>query len=310
METLACLMCGVTFALASWVALGTGSGGAAGARAALLARRARGWLAVLARTRPARALAGTGAWGAAAEALRRHPRARPWALSVDEASCALALAACVAGAVGGFASMSWVGALVGAGGAAAGVLAWSARASQTSRTEAAREVPGVFRSLAAALGSGRTLAQAVSYVGAEGTGPVSSEFRRASMAISCGVPVTEALGALELDGGVPGMGLMVAALEVSGRTGAPLHALFLRSARLVERQEEFGRSLMAKTAQVRLSARIVSTLPAVLVGGLSVLSPDFRSGLGTAAGMGCVALAVALDACALLVIRRLMRGVV
>ena len=51
-------------------------------------------------------------------------------------------------------------------------------------------------------------------------------------------------------------------------------------------------------------------LPAVLVGALALLSPDYRAGMGTPVGVGCVAAACVLDATALFAIRRLMRGVV
>lgn len=310
MEAIACLACGLTAAAGAWVALGARARPATGVRSVLLARRARGWLAALGRAWMPRALLGAGAWRAAAEALRRRPRARCWALSLGEASAALAAAVCLASAAAALVSLSWIGALVGAAAAGAAVVGWAAAQASAGRAAAAREVPVVFRSLAAAMGSGRTLAQAIAYVGAQGTGPVSGEFRRASMAIACGTSATEALGGLGCADEVPGMGLMLSALEVSGRTGAPLHGLFLKSARLVERQAEFERTLMAKTAQVRLSARIVSVLPAVLVGALALLSPDYRAGMGTPVGVGCVAAACVLDATALFAIRRLMRGVV
>ena len=97
---------------------------------------------------------------------------------------------------------------------------------------------------------------------------------------------------------------------MSHRTGSPLRDLFTRSARLVERTSEFERLLTVKTAQVRLSVKIVCVLPAALVALLSVISPDFRSGLATPAGMGSVAVAAVMDGFALLVVRRLVRKVI
>ena len=64
-----------------------------------------------------------------------------------------------------------------------------------------------------------------------------------------------------------------------------------------------------KTAQVRLSVRIVCLLPAIMVGVLTLLSPDFQRGLLTPAGIGCTCAAMALDGLALAIIRRMMRGV-
>ena len=46
-----------------------------------------------------------------------------------------------------------------------------------------------------------------------------------------------------------------------------------------------------------------------MVGLLSLISVDFQRGLATTAGTLCVVVALGLDAVALLIIRRLMRGV-
>ena len=67
--------------------------------------------------------------------------------------------------------------------------------------------------------------------------------------------------------------------------------------------------LRVKTAQVRLSARIVCGLPCVLVAVLLLISPDFQHGVGTVGGMVALLVAAALDVAALLMIHRLMRGV-
>ena len=113
--------------------------------------------------------------------------------------------------------------------------------------------------------------------------------------------------ARELD--VPGAKLLATALVISHRTGSPLRDLLMRSAVLAERQGEFERMLIVKTAQVRLSVRIVCLLPVVMIAILALISPDFQAGLLTPVGMGCVALASLLDGTALLLIRRLMSGV-
>ena len=78
---------------------------------------------------------------------------------------------------------------------------------------------------------------------------------------------------------------------------------------MVERQSEFERLLSVKTAQVRLSARIVCLLPLLLIGVLSLISPDFQKGLTTTTGIICTLLALGMDAGALVIIRKLMKKV-
>lgn len=189
------------------------------------------------------------------------------------------------------------------------VAARDASQRQRLRREVLGEMPGVYRTLSVAMASGQTLAQAVEYVGSHERGPAAAVFARMSLRLRCGVATEDAVGLLcgELD--VPGAELLAAALVISHRTGSPLRDLLLRSARLAERQGEFERLLSVKTAQVRLSVRIVCLLPVVMVGVLALVSPDFQKGLFTPAGVGCVSVALVLDGVALLLIRRLMRGV-
>lgn len=177
------------------------------------------------------------------------------------------------------------------------------------RREVLGAMPGIYRTLAVAMGSGQTLAQAVEYVGAHERGPASAAFARMSLRLRCGMGTEEAVEALSGELDVPGAELLATALVISHRTGSPLRDLLVRSARLAERQGEFERLLSVKTAQVRLSVRIVCLLPVIMVGVLTLLSPDFQRGLLTPAGIGCICAAMALDGLALAIIRRMMRGV-
>ena len=77
----------------------------------------------------------------------------------------------------------------------------------------------------------------------------------------------------------------------------------------MEQQGELRRELSAKTAQVRLSVQVVCTLPVAIVSLLAFISPDFRAGMATEAGTLSLLLAGALDAVAILIIRRLAEGV-
>lgn len=177
------------------------------------------------------------------------------------------------------------------------------------REEAVAAMPGVYRTLSLALGSGQTLAQAVAYVGMHDRGPAAEAFARLSLRLRCGMATEDAVGELARELEAPGAGLLAAALVISHRTGSPLGDLLMRSAALAERQGELGRLLGVKTAQVRLSVRVVCLLPAAMVCVLALVSPDFQAGLVTPLGAGCVALAALLDGVALLVIRHMVREV-
>jgi len=192
---------------------------------------------------------------------------------------------------------------------AAGVPTWHAVQERHRHEALSQEMPGVFRALAMALGSGETLSQAIGYVGSHVGGSAGHAFSRASLRLTCGETVEETVEALRRELPGPGMGLLATALVVSQRTGSPLGRLFEYAARLVERQGEFERLLMVKTAQVRLSVRIVSTLPVLIVAAMALLSPDFRGGLASPVGMACLVVAALLDGLALAIIRRQMGGI-
>ena len=221
------------------------------------------------------------------------------------------VAMCVAsaGLAGALLSASIAGALVSVV-ACVGAVPVLATSARRSRQRALYEaMPAVFRTLATALGSGKTLAQAIEYVGIHESGRAGQEFASCALRLSCGESVEEALNTLSERLDAPGMGLLISALEVSQRTGSALEGLLTRSARMVEEQSELERLLGVKTAQARLSARIVCAMPALMVLLLSLVSQDFQRGLLTLQGVVCVSVAMAMDAAAMLIIRRLMKGV-
>lgn len=232
-------------------------------------------------------------------------------VSLDRRSSAAALVvgASAASLLGGIFFGSPIAVLAVAAGLVGAMLARDSSIRQRERREALGAMPGIYRTLSVALGSGQTLSQAVAYVGAHEHGKVARVFARMSLRLRCGASTEEAVDLLARELSVPGAGLLATALVISHRTGSPLRDLLLRSAALAERQEEFERTLGVKTAQVRLSVRIVCLLPVVMMGLLALMSPDFQAGLATPVGIGCATVASVLDAIALVVIRRLMRGV-
>lgn len=177
------------------------------------------------------------------------------------------------------------------------------------RDKVAHEMPDVFRILGMGLSSGQTLTQAIAYVGIHKKGEAGHAFQQASLQLRCGAGITDVLKGIAVMLHAPGVKFLVTALAISQRTGSPLRNLFRQSAKLVEQQEQFKRLLRVKTAQVRLSVRVVASLPVVLICILSVLSVDFQKGLTRPLGVGCLICAAVLNAVALFIITQLMKGI-
>lgn len=195
---------------------------------------------------------------------------------------------------------------IGASAPIAALVAARVRRGMRGRRELEEALPEAFGSLSISLGSGYSIPQAMLYVGRHAPEPLRSEFTRVAFSIDCGIPAVEALDAMLARLRAPGLDLVVSALKVSQRTGAPLNELLAQASRLVGERIELRRRLEVKTAQTRMSARMVACMPVAMTGLLSLLSSDFRAGLATASGAGSVAAALALNIAAWFVIRRIM----
>ena len=204
-------------------------------------------------------------------------------------------------------SRSALGVPVGAALVSAATAALMGRHDRAVAETACEQMPEVLRSLSSALGAGRSLPQAIEYVGATVGEPVGAEFQRASLEIKGGKPVDRAIDDLCGRIDAPGVSVMGAALQISQRTGSSLTGLFSRTASMVAESAGLRRELQVMTSQVRLSAKVVAGIPVLLVCALTLLSPNYRDGLGTAAGRACLCLSALLDATALRLISRLMK---
>lgn len=190
------------------------------------------------------------------------------------------------------------------------VLALLGRRRRRARREALaleEGMPEAFGALAISLGSGHSLPQAMRFVGERSREPVRTEFMRVSLATACGVPAIRALDEMLGRLKAPALDLVVLALKISKRTGAPLDEMLAEAASMVDDRLDLRRRLDVKTSQARMSARMVAAMPLAMVAVLSVISGDFRRGLATPAGASAVAVAAVLDGAAWFSIKRIMR---
>lgn len=227
-------------------------------------------------------------------------------LSVSGCMAAVLLGCCAACLAGLVVSCSALGA------AAAALMfvmllgIYISRKEGKNRDAVIQQMPHVLRTLSSALASGKSLQQAIVYIASATAEPLASEFVQTSFELQSGRPLDQSVDALCQRVDAPGIALIGTALQISQRTGSPLSELFSRTARMLTESVHMRQELQVKTAQARMSARIVALVPLVLVCFLTLLSPEYRSGLGSASGKACLCLAFLLDMGALLWVRRLM----
>lgn len=224
-----------------------------------------------------------------------------------------ALSVVVGGAVLAFAA-GWALTAAIAGGAALAACAVAALFSAAAtarekRREAVREsVPDALRSMAVCFRSGLSLLQTMRQVGTEAKGPIGELFLHVAHLIETGGGTREALATFRKGDSVPELSFVAVALDVQHQTGGSLERVLDAARESVESRLELERSLRVQTAQAKLSARIVSVMPLILVVLFSLVSNDFLAPFFSSfTGVVLLVVAVSMQLAGILIVRRMLK---
>ncbi|MCI8469596.1 MAG: type II secretion system protein [Eggerthellaceae bacterium] len=192
------------------------------------------------------------------------------------------------------------GLLVAAGGAVRSL-------QDRRRTELRDQVPEALRSMGVCFRAGLSLSQTLAQVSREVGGALGGLFAQAAARLETGSTATEALAALRGPGSVPELSFVAVSLDVQHHSGGSLAAVLDAARESVEGELELRRSLRVQTAQAKLSARIVTLMPFILVAVFSLVSEDFLAPFfESVAGMALLATALGMQAIGVLVVRRML----
>lgn len=233
-----------------------------------------------------------------AEAFRIPPRLRRW----------LQLPACGAGWLIG----SWLAGIPGAvAGASAGVVVprTIARRARERRRDAVDDaLADAVAAIASALRTGLSLLQAVGQAGREAPQPLGPSLLALADRATFGIPFDDAVSAWLDQAGTPDARLVGGVLRLHRRAGGASPAVLDRMARTLRARRADAREVRSLTAQARLSAAILGSMPIGFFLFLSATSrSDIESAVRTPAGTTAIGLGLALQVCAFLWIRRLLR---
>jgi len=182
----------------------------------------------------------------------------------------------------------------------------SADRRHLARVEA--QLPGIAQQLAAALGAGLSLRQALTRAARDAPEPARSELARIVAELEMGSRLESALEGLSERVPAHDLRIMVTAILVQRRTGGNLaRALAALSERLEERAQ-LARELKGATAQARMTAWMVAALPlgGAVMTELAAPGTLARS-LGQGPGPALLLVAGALYALGVVAIRRIGR---
>lgn len=256
----------------------------------------------------------------AAEALLRHPFVRRYVMWGQQAlasrgfsaQAAPLLSMCVGGTLF-LIGLGWVVSStpvfgVALAGCALMVLGGAAKADAERRAGALRdEVPDALRSIGVCFRAGLSLMQTLRQTGTEMKGPLRELFLSSARLLDTGATATEALAAFRRRSDISELAFVAVALDVQHLSGGSLSQVLDAARESVEGEIELERSLRVQTAQAKLSARIVTAMPFVLVALFSLVSPGFLMPFfESVPGMLLLAAALAMQIAGVLAVHRML----
>lgn len=179
---------------------------------------------------------------------------------------------------------------------------------QDRQKDAMREaIPDVLRSMSSCFHSGYTLLQTFRELAQESKGPLKGHFVRAASDLETGMTAEETLRKLRDSSAIGELAFVTVALEVQHRTGGSLQQIIDTACDSVENELELRRSLKVQTAQARLSARVVTAMPFVLIGVFSLISKDFLMPFfSSPLGIAILAVALTMQVIGIVCVRHLL----
>ena len=153
------------------------------------------------------------------------------------------------------------------------------RVAENRRREALRScLPETLRLLSSSLASGGSLVQALRYAAHHSKEPLREELTRAVWDLEAGKGFSESMAGLRERTKAPEFAYLAVAMEVQHMTGGSLSETIAAVSDSLRQTAELEDELNTKTAQGRLSVRIVSFMPVALVAVLSLFSYDYMAG--------------------------------
>lgn len=208
----------------------------------------------------------------------------------------LLVGACTGSLVAAVAAMATVCVLVGA-------VASNAR---ERRQDAIREaIPDALESMSVCFGSGFTLLQTFRQVSQDVQGPLGSVFARCYHMLEMGSSAQSALEELKEGAQASELAFVAVALDVQHQSGGAMRQVLDAATEAVKGELALRRSLRVQTAQAKLSARVVSVMPLILVTAFSLASPDFLMPFFTSPyGYALLVLAIVMQVAGIVLVRR------
>lgn len=191
------------------------------------------------------------------------------------AVCSSVLAgAALIGLICGLGMRSLIGGLLSAVCAVAVCAVWIEHQTEQRESRQRELLPQILTSMESCLLSGLSLPQTLEHIARTYPGGSGRPFVRASHVLQTGGSTADALACLKA-ANQHELTFVSVALGIQHESGGSLMPLIGTAKRVVRDELELSQSLRVQTAQARLSARVVTVIPFVLIAVFSLISPGF-----------------------------------
>lgn len=185
------------------------------------------------------------------------------------------------------------------------------RREQAQAESAFQELfPDTVDTVARMLRAGIPISAAVHSIGHEAPVPISTVFGRVADQVEIGARIEDALDSASRQVGLADFRFFAVAVTLQYSTGGNLVSTLDILASIIRRRRAVRLKAHAATAEIRVSAYVLGSLPLLIIGGLLLVQPGYLSPLFTdTRGHIILAIAVGGMLLAFVTMRQMMRGV-
>ena len=139
----------------------------------------------------------------------------------------------------------------------------------------AQQLPEAIDLMSSGLRAGQALASTVETVAKEAADPLASEFRRAAVEQSFGLPFRDAMLNLRSRTPVPDLQFLVAAILVQKETGGNLAQILDKTSHMIRERMRVAGEMRIRTAQGRITGWVLCSLPFAMFIAMNFLQPGY-----------------------------------
>jgi tight adherence protein B len=144
-----------------------------------------------------------------------------------------------------------------------------------------KQLPDAIDTIIRGIRSGLPVIECIGIAGQESPAPIGPHFRAISERVQLGEPLETALWRVARMINKPEMDFLAVAVSIQMETGGSLAEALGNLADLLRKREHMKMKIKAVSSEAKASAMIIGALPFVMLGALSVMSPEYVGPLFT-----------------------------